>query len=152
MAFFSRLMFTIGFFLMPFLEGVISRITFREFMKFSESLKKNQQFRTVYEKGISTANRYFVLYKLENGLKRNRLGISVSKKVGNSVVRHHLARLIRENYRLSEELYKEGYDMVVVARVAAKNADYYRVGKSLKFLSEKLGLLKEKESDETLTY
>ena len=121
-------------------------------MKFSESLKKNQQFRTVYEKGISTANRYFVLYKLENGLKRNRLGISVSKKVGNSVVRHHLARLIRENYRLSEELYKEGYDMVVVARVAAKNADYYRVGKSLKFLSEKLGLLKEKESNETLTY
>ena len=121
-------------------------------MKFSESLKKNQQFRTVYEKGISTANRYFVLYKLENGLKRNRLGISVSKKVGNSVVRHHLARLSRENYRLSEELYKEGYDMVVVARVAAKNADYYRVGKSLKFLSEKLGLLKEKESDETLTY
>ena len=117
-------------------------------MKFSESLKKNQQFRTVYEKGISTANRYFVIYKLENGLGRNRLGISVSKKVGNSVVRHHLARLIRENYRLSEELYKEGYDIVVVARVAAKNADYYRVGKSLKYLSEKLRLLKESDSNE----
>jgi len=71
-------------------------------MRFSESLKKNQQFRAVYEKGTSCASRYLVVYKLENGLKRNRLGISVSKKVGNSVVRHHLARLIRENYRLSE--------------------------------------------------
>ena len=118
-------------------------------MKFSESLKKNQQFRTVYEKGISSANRYLVMYKLENGLKRNRLGISVSKKVGNSVVRHHLARLVRENYRLSEESYKKGYDMVVVARVATKQADYYKVGKSLRYLSGKLGLLKESDSNET---
>lgn len=118
-------------------------------MKFSESLKKNQQFRTVYEKGISSANRYLVMYKLENGLNRNRLGISVSKKVGNSVVRHHLARLIRENYRLSEDLYKEGFDMVVVARVSAKQADYHKVGKSLRYLSGKLGLLKESDSNET---
>lgn len=120
-------------------------------MKFSESLKKNQQFRAVYEKGISIANRYLVVYKLENGLKRNRLGISVSKKVGNSVVRHHLARLVRENYRLSEDLYKEGFDIVVVARVAAKKADYHKVGKSLNTLSKKLGLLKECDLDETST-
>ncbi|MEE1243499.1 MAG: ribonuclease P protein component [Frisingicoccus sp.] len=119
-------------------------------MKFSESLKKNEQFRAVYENGISTANRYLVMYKYENGLKRNRLGISVSKKVGNSVVRHHLARLIRENYRLSEELYKEGYDIVVVARVAAKKADYYKVGNSLNRLSEKLGLLKDRDVNETV--
>ena len=118
-------------------------------MKFSESLKKNQQFRTVYVKGISSANRYLVMYKLENGLDRNRLGISVSKKVGNSVVRHHLARLIRENYRLSEDLYKKGYDMVVVARVSAKDADYYKIGKSMRFLSQKLRLLKESDSNET---
>ena len=118
-------------------------------MKFSESLKKNQQFRTVYVKGISSANRYLVMYKLENGLDRNRLGISVSKKVGNSVVRHHLARLIRENYRLSEDLYKKGYDMVVVARVSAKDADYYKIGKSMRFLSQKLNLLKESDSNET---
>lgn len=95
-------------------------------MKFSESLKKNQQFRAVYEGGTSYSNRYLVVYKLENGLKRNRLGISVSKKVGNSIVRHHLARLIRENYRLSEELYKEGLDIVVIARVAAKKQTIIR--------------------------
>ena len=114
-------------------------------MRFSESLKKNQQFRAVYEKGTSCASRYLVVYKLENGLKRNRLGISVSKKAGNSVVRHHLARLIRENYRLSEEMYKEGYDIVVIARVAAKKADYHVIGKNLSQLSEKLDLLKDSD-------
>lgn len=112
-------------------------------MKFSESLKKNQQFRAVYEKGTSCANRYLVIYKMENGLNRNRLGISVSKKVGNSIIRHHLARLIRENYRLSEEFYKTGFDIVAIARVSAKKADYHNIGKSLSQLSEKLGLLKE---------
>ena len=65
-------------------------------MKFSESLKKNQDFQNVYKNGISYANRYLVMYVLENQTDRNRIGISVSKKVGNSVIRHHLTRLIRE--------------------------------------------------------
>ena len=72
-------------------------------MKFSESLKKNKDFQVVYKNGKSYANRYLVLYIRENGMDKNRLGISVSKKVGNSVVRHHLTRLIRESYRLQEE-------------------------------------------------
>ena len=72
-------------------------------MKFSESLKKNKDFQVVYKNGKSYANRYLVLYVRENGMDKNRLGISVSKKVGNSVVRHHLTRLIRESYRLQEE-------------------------------------------------
>lgn len=117
-------------------------------MKFSESLKKSQYFKAVYEKGTSAANRYLVVYKLTNGLDRNRLGISVSKKVGNSVIRHHLARLIRENYRLSEEKYKVGYDIVVIARVAARHADYHHIGKSLSDLSQRLDLLKDGDSDE----
>ena len=66
-------------------------------MKFSESLKKNKDFQVVYKNGKSYANRYLVLYIRENGMDKNRLGISVSKKVGNSVVRHHLTRLIRES-------------------------------------------------------
>ena len=66
-------------------------------MKYSESLKKNKDFQLVYKKGTSFANRYLVMYVLENQLNKNRVGISVSKKVGNSVVRHHLARLIRES-------------------------------------------------------
>ena len=64
-------------------------------MKFSESLKKNSDFQSVYRKGTSKANRYLVMYVLKTGTDRNRLGISVSKKVGNSVVRHTLTRLIR---------------------------------------------------------
>ena len=69
-------------------------------MNFSESLKKNGQFREVYKKGKSYANKYLVIYVLENNQDKNYLGISVSKKVGNSIVRHRLARLIRESYRL----------------------------------------------------
>ena len=72
-------------------------------MKYSESLKKNKDFQTVYKTGKSLANHYLVMYLLPNELNRNRLGISVSKKVGNSVVRHRLTRLIRESYRMSED-------------------------------------------------
>ena len=79
-------------------------------MKYSESLKKNRDFQLVYKSGTSKANRYLVMYVRENQLEKNRVGISVSKKVGNSVVRHHLARLIRESYRLNEEKFKCGYD------------------------------------------
>lgn len=93
-------------------------------MKFSESLKKNADFQFVYRKGRSVANRYLVVYVLENGMEINRLGISVSKKVGNSVVRHHLTRLIRESYRLNEEKFRRGLDIVVILRSTAKNISY----------------------------
>ena len=83
-------------------------------MKYSESLKKNKDFRFVYENGKSYANKYLVMYVLKNGSNRNRIGISVSKKVGNSVVRHRLTRLIREAYRLNEDLYDQGLDMIFV--------------------------------------
>ena len=77
-------------------------------MKFSESLKRNSDFQRVYREGKSYANRYLVLYVLQNQTERNRLGISVSKKVGNSVVRHRMARLIRESYRLQEDMFNSG--------------------------------------------
>ena len=93
-------------------------------MIFSESLKKNQDFQRVYRAADSKANRYLVLYRLENGLSKNRIGISVSKKVGNSVVRHHMCRLIRESYRLNEKSIKPGYDLVVVVRPLAKGRSY----------------------------
>ena len=69
-------------------------------MKYSESLKKNKDFQYIYRKGKSYANKYLVMYVLENGTSQNRLGISVSKKVGHSIVRHRLTRLIRESYRM----------------------------------------------------
>lgn len=100
-------------------------------MKFSESLKKNDQFREVYKKGRSLANKYLVIYVLENNLEINRLGISVSKKVGNSVVRHHLARLIRESYRLHEDMFNSGLDIVVVARKSAASISYHDMESAL---------------------
>ena len=74
-------------------------------MRFSESLKKNHQFQFVYRNGRSYANKYLVMYIKENGTDRNRIGISVSKKVGNSVVRHRVTRLVRESYRLHEAIF-----------------------------------------------
>lgn len=96
-------------------------------MKFSESLKKNRDFQTVYHQGKSQANKYLIMYALQNAGTRNRLGISVSKKVGNSIVRHRLTRLIRESYRLQEERFRCGLDIIVIARIGAKGKGYKEI-------------------------
>ena len=95
-------------------------------MKFSESLKKNIDFRTVYRHGLSYADRYLVMYIKDNKTEKNRLGISVSKKVGNSVVRH----------RLNEEQLNRGLDIVVIARVNAKGASYHQIEQALLHLAD----------------
>ena len=100
-------------------------------MKYSESLKKNQDFKNVNRRGKSYANKYLVMYVLPNQTEGNRLGISVSKKVGNSVIRHHLTRLIRESYRLHEEMFNSGLDIVVVARSTARDISYHEVESAL---------------------
>lgn len=112
-------------------------------MKHSESLKKNRDFQTVYKEGKSFANRYLVLYVRENGLDKNRIGISVSKKVGNSIVRHRLTRLIRESYRLQEDMFNSGLDMVVIARINAKGKGYQEISSALMHLGKLQGVLKE---------
>lgn len=93
-------------------------------MKRFPSLKKNSDFQAVYQTGKSLANRQLVMYVKRTDRAENRIGISVSKKVGNSVVRHHLTRLIRESFRLHEDTLQTGLDIVVVARAAAKEAKY----------------------------
>ena len=100
-------------------------------MEFSESLKKNKDFKRVYENGKSRANKLLVMYVMRNGTERNRLGISVSKKVGNSVVRHRLTRLIRESYRLNEASFERGCDLIVVVRNGAKEASYREIESAL---------------------
>ena len=100
-------------------------------MKFSESLKKNIDFQTVYRIGNSNANKYLVMYVMKNNLGKNRLGISVSKKVGNSIVRHRLTRLIRESYRLQEEKFPCGLDIVIIARASAKVKSYKEIESAL---------------------
>ncbi len=104
-------------------------------MLFSEGLKKNDLFQSVYHEKKSFANRVFVMYVRKNGTDRNRIGISVSKKVGNSVVRHRIARLIRESYRLNEQMFNSGLDIVVVARTGAATADFHEAQSALLHLA-----------------
>ena len=106
-------------------------------MQRSESLKKNQDFQKVYRNGTSKGNRYLVMYVLKNQYMKNRLGISVSKKVGNSVVRHRLTRLIRESYRLNEAEFENSLDIVVVVRPQAKDRTYHEIESALMHLAEK---------------
>ena len=100
-------------------------------MKFSESLRKNIEFQHTYQNGKSYANRYLVMYVLENNSEKNRVGIQVSKKVGNSVIRHHVTRLIRESYRLREDMFNSGLDIVVIARNTAKDISYHEMESAL---------------------
>ena len=136
----------------------------------SESLKKNQDFQLLYKEGKSCANRYLVLYVRENGLGRNRFGVSVSKKVGNSVVRHRIrenglgrnrfgvsvskkvgnsvvrhriTRLIRESYRLHEDRFNSGLDMAVIARVSAKGRSMAEIESALLHLGKLQGVFKK---------
>ena len=117
-------------------------------MEYSDSLKKNNEFQRVYRKGTSQANRYLVMYVLENHDRHmeNRLGISVSKKVGNSVVRHRITRLIRESYRLNETSFRQGVDIVVVARPSAKDRSYQEIESALMHLAGRTKVLRRTET------
>jgi ribonuclease P protein component len=110
-------------------------------MIFTDSLKNNRDFVNVYTSGKSYANRYLVIYTLKNNSDRNRLGISVSKKVGNSVVRHRLKRLIKESYRLHEKMFNSGLDIVVIARKGSDACDYAGIESALLHLMKLNGTL-----------
>lgn len=105
-------------------------------MKQSETIKKYIDFKNVYNSGKSYANKYLVMYVVENQFERNRIGISVSKKVGNSVIRHRVTRLIRESYRLNEKSIKTGLDIVIVARVGAKDKNYKDISSAMLHLAK----------------
>ena len=100
-------------------------------MNFTDSLKKNSDFQLVFKNGKSKANRHFIMYILKNGSDKNFLGISVSKKVGNSVVRHRVKRLIKESYRLHENMFNSGLNIVVIAKKGADEIDFHQAENSL---------------------
>ena len=87
-------------------------------------LGKNTEFQKVYKEGKSKANKYLVMYVKTGESGPNRYGFSVSKKVGNSIVRHRLTRLIRESVRLNSGKIAKGYDLVVIARASLKGKNY----------------------------
>lgn len=102
----------------------------------AESIKKNEDFKKIYQSGKSYANKYLVMYVKKNDSETGRLGISVSKKVGNSVVRHRIARLVRESYRLNENKFHSGWDIVVVARQGAKGRNYFEINSAMLHLAK----------------
>ena len=104
-------------------------------MEFSESLKKNRDFQFIYRNGKSCGNKYLVMYLYRRDGSKNRVGISVSKKVGNSVVRHRITRLIRESYRLNEKKFVGGLDMIVIARPGAKERNFFEIESALLHLA-----------------
>lgn len=112
-------------------------------MKRFPSIKKNQDFQRVYQTGKSYANRQLVMYVKRTENPGARIGISVSKKVGNSVVRHHLTRLIRECFRLNMDMLETGLDIVVVVRAAAKESEYKTIERAFLHLCGLHNILKE---------
>jgi ribonuclease P protein component len=111
-------------------------------VKFSVSLKNNHDFRRLYAKGKSAASPCMVLYCRPNRLKMNRVGITVSAKLGKAVVRNRLRRRLREVYRLNEDKLSPGYDIVIVARGRGKTAQFRNLETDFLSLCLKLGLVK----------
>lgn len=120
-------------------------------MIFSDSLKKYGDFQRVYKKGRSYANKYLIMYILEQDTQNNRIGISVSKKVGNSVVRHRITRLIRESYRLNEMKFVRGLDIVVIARPGAKGRNFFDIESALLHLGRLHSIVSKEEQNVPLS-
>ena len=100
-------------------------------MKNTVSLKENHLFRRVYYRGVSSAGSHLVLYCRKNNLGYNRLGLTVSAKLAGAVQRNRVKRLLREAYRLHEDAFATGVDLVLVARGRVVGATYWEIEKSL---------------------
>ncbi len=117
-------------------------------MRNINALKKNREFQRVYGIRNSYGTKNLIMYAALNQMDVTRIGISVSKKVGNSVVRHRVTRLIRECYRLNKNILKPGYDIVVVARPLAKEQGLMEVEQAYRYLLKKHGII-ENRSEKT---
>ena len=112
-------------------------------MKKTVPLKENHLFRRAYNRGKTAADSRLALYVRRNGGRGNRLGFTVSTKLGCAVVRNRVRRRLREIYRLHEDELISGADVVVVARVRAASSDYHQLEKSFLRLADKLALMKK---------
>lgn len=112
-------------------------------MKYTVSLKENRDFKRLYSKGKTAAHPVLAVYCRRNGKKENRVGIAVSTKLGGAVVRNRAKRRLREAYRLSEERFLPGFDVVLVARGRTLSARFSEIEHALRQTAEKLGFLKD---------
>ena len=107
----------------------------------TEGLKKDSDFRHVYKNGKSFSNKYLVAYIYKNNLNLNRVGFSVSKKVGKAVLRNKIRRLLKENFRLIDNNLNQGHDIIFIARIACKECDFSIIKKSMINLVKKCSIL-----------
>ena len=107
------------------------------------TLKKNGDFRRLYSRGKSAVNSYMVVYCRKNGRDTNRVGYTVSVKLGHAVVRNRVRRRLREIYRLNSPALKTGWDIVIVARGRCVDARYAKMDEAFLSLCGKLSLLDE---------
>ena len=114
-------------------------------MKFTVSLKLNHVFRRLYAKGKKQVTPHLALYARKNGETTNRFGITVSTKLGHAVVRNRVRRRLREIYRIHENRFLPGYDLVVVARVRSVYAKFDELERSFLKAASGLKLLQEEE-------
>ena len=111
-------------------------------MKFSKSLKLNHIFRRLYSTS-GHANSFLVLYARKNHTATNRVGVTVSKKLGGAVVRNRVRRRVREVYRLNESRFAPGWDIVVVARSRCIKGDFQKITEAYLSLAQKAGILED---------
>lgn len=114
-------------------------------MKKAVTIKENRTFRRIYSKGRSAVTPFLVLYCRQNGQNHNRLGVTVSTKLGGAVVRNRARRRLREVYRLAQPQLKQGYDIILVARGRAVNGPYQKLTAAFYKACGQLGLLREKQ-------
>lgn len=112
-------------------------------MEFSTSLKQNFEFRRLYSRGKSAGAGRMMVFCRKNRSKTNRVGITVSTKLGKAVQRNRIRRRFREIYRLNESRFKPGYDIVIVARFKSKEAPFDLLESEFLRLADKLGLIGE---------
>ena len=110
-------------------------------MEFTDTLKKNYEFRRLYKKGKSAVTPYLVLYVRQTGRDTNRIGVTVSNKIGKAVVRNKIRRRLREIYRLREDKLCRGTDLVIVARGKSAQATYAQLERAFEKACKQLGIL-----------
>jgi len=112
-------------------------------LEYTVSIKKNHEFRRLYDKGKSAATPCVVVYFRRTNRDYNQLGITVSTKIGNAVCRNRVRRRLREIYRLNEKRLPRGLDIVVVARAKSPYASYAELEKAYLFACSRLGILSD---------
>ena len=115
-------------------------------MKRAVTLKENYQFRRLYQMGASAVGGGMVLYCRKNNLGHNRLGVTVSVKLGHAVVRNRARRRLREVYRLNAGRLRQGYDMILVARGRTLTASWKELNDTFLRLCRKLDLTEVRRS------